>query len=222
MAALPHDDYDGAWKAALGVYLPEFLALGFPAIHEAVDWARPYRFLETELQRAAGDDQRGRRTADKLVELWRRDGAAAWVLLHLEVQSQDAGDFAARMFGYHCRLRERYERPIVSVAVLGDDRPRWRPAEYASALWGCEVQFRFPTLKLLDYAERLGELERSRNPVAALIMAHLAAQRTRRDPEQRLAAKLTITRGCMNGATHGSRCARRLALSTGCCACRRG
>jgi hypothetical protein len=70
------------------VYLPEFLALGFPAIHAAVDWSRPYRFLETELQRVAVDDQHGRRTADKLVEVWRRDGVAAWVLLHLEVQSQ--------------------------------------------------------------------------------------------------------------------------------------
>jgi hypothetical protein len=49
MAKLPNDDYDGAWKAALGVYLQEFLALCFPAIHAAIDWARPYRFLETEL-----------------------------------------------------------------------------------------------------------------------------------------------------------------------------
>ena len=32
MAKLPNDDYDGAWKAALGVYLQEFLALCFPAM----------------------------------------------------------------------------------------------------------------------------------------------------------------------------------------------
>ena len=51
-------DY-GAWKAALGVYLQEFLAFCFPAIHAAIDWARPYRFLETELQRASSDDRQG-------------------------------------------------------------------------------------------------------------------------------------------------------------------
>lgn len=78
MAKLPNDDYDGAWKAALGVYLQEFLALCFPAIHAAIDWTRSYRFLETELQRASGDDQQGRRTADKLVEVWGRDGVATW------------------------------------------------------------------------------------------------------------------------------------------------
>lgn len=45
MARLPNDDYDGAWKAALGVYLQEFLALCFPAIYAAIDWTRSYRFL---------------------------------------------------------------------------------------------------------------------------------------------------------------------------------
>ena len=194
MTRLPNDDYDGAWKAALGVYVEEFLALCFPKIHAVIDWARPYRFLETELQRAASDDSAGRRMADKLVEVWGRDGVAAWVLIHIEVQSQDAADFARRMFQYHYRLRDRFDRPIVSVAVLGDDRPRWRPATYESALWGCEVLFRFPVVKLLDYQERLTELESSRNPVASLILAHLAAQRTRADPTQRLQAKLAITR----------------------------
>jgi hypothetical protein len=194
MAKLPNDDYDGAWKAALGAYLQEFLALCFPVIHAAIDWTRPHRFLETELQRATGDDQQGRRTADKLVEVWSRDGAATWVLIHIEVQSQGVGDFAQRMFQYHYRLRDRFDRPIVSVAVLGDDRPGWRPAAYESALWGCEVQFRFPIIKLLDYQVQLAELEESRNPVASLILAHLAAQRTRTDPAQRLQAKLAITR----------------------------
>lgn len=194
LARLPNDDYDGAWKAALGVYLQEFLALCFPAMHTAIDWSRPYRFLETELQRATSDDQQGRRTADKLVEVWGRDGVAAWVLIHIEVQSQDASDFPARMFQYHHRLRDRFDRPIVSIAVLDDDRPRWRPATYEAALWGCEVRFRFPIVKLLDYQGQLVELEHSRNPVASLILAHLAARRTRADPAQRLLAKLAISR----------------------------
>ena len=173
-------------EGALGVHLEEFLALCFPAIHAAIDWARPYRFLDTELQRATGDDQQGRRTADKLVEVWGRDGVAAWVLIHIEVQSQDISDFARRMFQYHYWLRDRFDRPVVSVAVLGDDRPRWRPTIYESALWGCEIQFRFPIVKLLDYQEHLAELEASRNPVASLVLAHLAAQRTRTDPARRL------------------------------------
>ena len=33
------------------------------------------------------------------------------------------------------------------------------------------MQFRFPIVKLLDYQERLAELEASRNPVASLVLA---------------------------------------------------
>ena len=46
MTEQPASDYDGAWKAALDVYLQEFLELCFPAIHAAIDWSRPYRFLK--------------------------------------------------------------------------------------------------------------------------------------------------------------------------------
>ena len=56
------------------------------------------------------------------------------------------------------------------------------------------MQFRFPIVKLLDYQAQLAELEESRNPVASLILAHLAARRTRTDPARRLQAKLGITR----------------------------
>jgi hypothetical protein len=68
MARVPNDDYDGAWKAALGVYLQEFLALCFPAIHGAIDWTRSYRFLETELQPATISRDAARPTS------WLRSG----------------------------------------------------------------------------------------------------------------------------------------------------
>ncbi len=98
------------------------------------------------------------------------------------------------MFQYHYRLRERFEHAVVSIALLADDRPNWRPETYEMGLWGCEVHFRFPTVKLLDFRERLAELEANRNPVAALVLAHLAAQQTRADPARRLREKLAITR----------------------------
>jgi len=194
MTEQPPNDYDGAWKAALDVYLQEFLELCFPAIHAGIDWDRPYRFLETELQRASSAAYRGRRTVDKLVEVWGHDGIATWVLIHIEIQSQSQADFALRMFQYHYRLRERFEHAIVSIALLADDRPNWRPETYEMGLWGCEVLFRFPTAKLLDFRERLAELEANRNPVAALVLAHLAAQRTHSDLTRRLQEKLALTR----------------------------
>ncbi len=39
----------------------------------------------------------------------------------------------------------------VSLAILGDDRPNWRPSEFVAGRWGCEVRFTFPTAKLLKH-----------------------------------------------------------------------
>jgi len=136
----------------------------------------------------------GRRVADKLVRVWRRDGGEAWVLVHAEVQNQEEADFARRMFIYNYRLYDRHERQVVSLAVLGDERAGWRPAEYATALWGCGTRFTYPVVKLADYRARRDELEASDNPFATVVLAHLAAQDTRGNAARRQQVKLALTR----------------------------
>jgi hypothetical protein len=79
-------DYDSPWKDVLERYFPAFLAFFFPAIDAAIDWAHGYEFLDKELQQIARDAQLGRRYADKLIKVWRRDGDEVWVLIHVEVQ----------------------------------------------------------------------------------------------------------------------------------------
>jgi hypothetical protein len=58
------------------------------------------------------------------------------------------------MFVYNYRIRDCYDKQIVSLAILGDDRANWRPQTFRDELWGCEVTFRFPMVKLLDYESR--------------------------------------------------------------------
>ncbi len=188
-------DYDSPWKEALERYFPDFMALGFPTAYAGIDWTRGYEFLDKELQQVVRDAELGRRLADKLVKVWRVDGEEAWVLIHLEVQGWVEADFAQRMFVYHYRLFDRYGRPVVSLAVLGDENPHWRPCEYRQSLWGCEARLTFPVLKLLDYAERLVWLEQNPNPFAVVISAHLQAQATRHDPAARYAGKWRLVRG---------------------------
>jgi hypothetical protein len=60
-----------------------------------------------------------------------------WVLIHIEVQSQSQPSFAERMFVYYYRLRDRFNRPVVSFAILSDDSAQWRPNSFTEALWGC-------------------------------------------------------------------------------------
>ena len=51
-----------------------------------------------------------------------------------------------------------------------------------------------PGVKLLDFQERLAEPEADPNPFALATAAHLLAQATRQNPQQRLAHKLALTR----------------------------
>ncbi len=132
---------------------------------------------------------------DKLVKVWRKDGSEVWVLLHVEVQTQRERGFALRMFVYNYRIFDRYNRKVVSLAVLADDAPNWRPSRYEDELWGWSVRMNFLPVKLLDYAGREAELEADSNPFARIVLAHLKALETRRDPEQRRLWKFRLVRG---------------------------
>ena len=188
-------DFDGPWKEALHVYFPAFLALFFPIAHDAIDWSRGFESLDKELARLAPRAARGPLVVDKLMRVWRRDGAEAVVLVHVEIQSQRAPDFARRMYAYNGRLFDHDNERVVSLAVLADDDPGWRPDHYGDALWGWSVRMEFPTVKLLDWTGRETELEGSVNPFARVVLAHLKALETRRDAEGRRAWKFRLVRG---------------------------
>lgn len=114
-------DHDSPWKEALERFFPEFLALLFPAIHAEIDWRAPYRSLDRELQQITGDADSGRRYADKLLDVRTCDGHETWVLVHVEVQGDAQAVFPQRMFQYNYRIRDRYDRAVVSLAVLSDN-----------------------------------------------------------------------------------------------------
>jgi hypothetical protein len=188
-------DFDSPWKEALELYFPAFVALLFPHIHGEVDWSRSYEFLDKELQQVAREGETGRRLLDKLVKIWLAGGDEAWVLIHVEVQAQPEAIFAQRMFVYNYRVFDRYNRVVVSLGVLADDNPAWRPDCYSYGLWGCEVGIRFPVVKLLDFEAREAELEASRNPFAVVVLAHLKALRTREDHQARCNWKTRLVKG---------------------------
>jgi hypothetical protein len=187
-------DYDSPWKIAIERYFESFMAFFFPQAHADIDWDRGYEFLDKELQQVVRDAELGKRLVDKLVKLWRKDGEEAWILVHVEVQSQEESEFAQRMFVYNYRLYDRYKQVVVSLAILGDERSTWRPNQFGYQLWGCQVGFQFPVVKLLDYKAQWQTLEASDNPFATVVMAHLKAQETRYDGSDRKSWKLFLTR----------------------------
>lgn len=187
-------DYDNPWKEALSLYFQPFMAFFFPEIEASINWTRGYEFLDKEFQQVVRDAEIGRREADKLVKVWRGDGAQVWVLIHVEIQSQAKSDFAERMYVYNNRIFDLYRRSVVSLAVLADDQDSWRPDRYTYDLWGCRVELRFPTVKLLDYQGRRDILEQDNNPFAVIVAAHLTTQQTNQDSSLRYQGKLRIAK----------------------------
>lgn len=188
-------DFDSPWKEALDVYFQAFLAFFYPHIHNDIDWSHGVEMLDKELQQIAPRAAHGRRYVDKLVKVWRRNGRAAWVLIHVEVQTQRDRTFSRRLYQYNYRIFDHYNRTVVSLAVLADDDPNWRPSSYRDALWGWSVGMKFLPVKLLDYANREAELEADTNPFARIVLAHLKALETRRDPAARRTWKFRLVRG---------------------------
>jgi hypothetical protein len=189
------DELDSPWKEALEHFLEWFLGLCFPEVHSGIDWARGYQSLDKELQQVVRDARVGKRLADKLFKVWRKDAQEAWLLVHVEVQGRREPTFAERMFVYSCRIYDLYRRPVVSLAVLCDEQPSWRPDRFVYNNWGCEVGIRFPVVKLVDYRRDEAALEQSPNPFAAVILAELKVLETRNAPSTRWQWKLRLAKG---------------------------
>ncbi|HLO86358.1 MAG TPA: cytosolic protein [Nostocaceae cyanobacterium] len=187
-------EFDSPWKDIIQQYFEEFILFFFPPVHREINWNRGFEFLDQELQKVVRDAELGKRLVDKLVKVYKSDGAEAWVLIHIEIQSQEESDFSERMFVYNYRIYDRYRRSVASLAVLGDERNNWRPNKFGYQLFGCEVNFQFPVVKLLDYSQQWAELETNRNPFATIVMAHLLTLQTRNDKIQRKQSKLALTK----------------------------
>ncbi|MCC5666985.1 cytosolic protein [Nostoc sp. CHAB 5784] len=192
--ASPQTEYDSPWKQILQLYFEDFMLFFFPQAHGEIDWTQQPEFLDKELEQVVRDAELGKRLADKLIKIYRTGGEESWILIHLEIQSQSESDFSERMFIYNYRIYDRYKRSVASLAVLGDERINWRPNQFGYSLFGCTINFQFPVVKLLDYQQRQSELEASRNPLATVVMAHLAAVQTKSDRLQRKQQKLSLVR----------------------------
>ena len=187
-------DYDSPWKEAIELYFHECIDFFFPTLTSEIDWQREHEFLDKELQQIVRDADIGRRWADKLVKVWLLDGTETWILIHIEVQSQYQADFAERMFVYYYRLRDRYNHPVASLAILADERPSWKPKTYKDSTLGTKIRFDFSIAKLLSFAQTWDALARNPNPFSTVVMAHLKARDTRDDLLSRKEWKLRLTR----------------------------
>jgi hypothetical protein len=188
------DQYDGPWKNFVDEHLSQFIEFFVPDAYEEIDWAKKPVSLNTELRRLRRGTSVGDRRVDSLFEIYLKNGEAHRVLIHIEVQSTRDRDLPMRMFEYSYRAWDRHRQRVASIAILTDTGPRFRPYQFGWKLWGTEMGFRYPVIKLLDYKKQWAQLEGSRNVFAVATMAQLKAKATHHDPEARLAWKRKLMR----------------------------
>lgn len=170
---------DSAWKDILDKYFPQFIQFFFPEIHRDIDFnkkifkGKPYDFLDKEFQSIVKEGEIGRRYADKLIKVLLRDGSEKWLLIHIEIQGEEEKNFEERLYTYNYRIFDRYEKEVISLAILTDSSETFRPHIYERKRWGFRLSFEFPSVKLIDFRDREHELEESRNPFAMVVRAHL-------------------------------------------------
>jgi hypothetical protein len=185
-------EFDSPWKDILEAYFEDFILFFFPEVHALTDWQAGYEFLDKELQQITQDAGQGRRVLDKLVKVRRKDGGELHLYIHTEIQSQYDSGFTRRMFTYYHRLLDKYSQGVVSLAILGDNRKKWRPDKFSSELAGCKLTFQFPIAKLTDWRDKWEALEQTRNPFGIIVRIHLKALETRRSPANRLEWKFRL------------------------------
>ncbi len=176
---------DGAWKEVLTHLFREFMEFFFPDIAAKIDFTCGYKFLDKEFQQIVRGAETGRRIVDKLVQVCFRNGEKKWILIHIEVQGEREKDFAERMFIYRNRIYDVYRQDVISLAVLTDRSPTYRPNRYVSECCGCRVIFEFPLVKIIDYIPEEVEKKVKDNSFALGVLAYLRTLETEETYEDR-------------------------------------
>jgi Domain of unknown function (DUF4351) len=194
MPKKPRNDQDSPWKEILRDYFPQAIHFFFPTVAAAIDWNAPPEFLDKEFQQIARKAKQGKRFADCLVKVKQINGQDLFLLLHVEVQATKEDHFPTRMFTYNIRIFDRFAQPAISLAILCDADPTWRPSQYQVTLPQTQTTFDFGIVKLLDYQQNWAMLEASENPFATVVMAHLKTQATTRNLQERKSQKFSLIR----------------------------
>lgn len=193
-------ELDSPWKHVLKHFFQFFMEFCLSELAVPIDWSKGYETLDKELQKIVPASQTGKRLSDLLFKVWLKNGEEKWILIHLEIQGQKRDDFPHRMFVYNYRTYDQYKKPVVSIALLLDADPEWRPDffEMTSPLSEKEsepyLQFRYHVIKLIDYAARKQELYERKDLFAKVILAQLVVMETRKNVASRVPSKLALVK----------------------------
>jgi predicted transposase/invertase (TIGR01784 family) len=160
---------DALWKGIIENLIDDFIVYFFPDLAKIIDFERGAEFLDTELKKLVPDSPGQRRHADKLIKVYFKDGKEIWVLIHVEVQGYQDPYFAQRMFECIYRIRDRFQRQVISLAIYTDWDRTYHYTEFQEEFFGTSLNYKFNTYVLRDHSPE--ELAKDPNPFAAVMEA---------------------------------------------------
>ncbi len=188
----PRIDYDGQWKTIIMIFFKEFMQFFLPELLPDIDFSRPPEFLEQELAKIIPEKTaKGRRSIDKLVKVWLKNGEEKWLFIHIEVQSWDDPDFMERMFTYFYRIYDSKGKVIFAFAIFTDEVPEPHD-RFEYKFKSTELVYKFKTYLVRDAKEE--DLLKSDNVFALVVLASKYVSQTKNDAERRRKFKLKLFR----------------------------
>jgi predicted transposase/invertase (TIGR01784 family) len=203
--SLGNSDYDSAWKDVIEKLFEQFLEFFFPHIHQDIDFAKGYEFLSQELRHIFPNGNVGKRYADEVVRIHLKDGSVKClaIFIHIEVQGKKDKYFPERTYVYNYRIYDKKREGItevITLVLLTDENPNYRPDEYRVSRWGFELRMKYPLVKIIDYRldeEKKKLLETSANPMAMVVKAQLQSYEAKKiDPQNKFNVKFELIREC--------------------------
>ena len=185
-------DYDGAWKETIRLHLAEAIQKGFPTFADLIDWNCEPQWLDKEISQIIGRFGHRNREVDLLFKVRLLDGRDQWILCHLEIQTRFEAEFPFRIDLYNAGLKWMFQQEVVTLVILADLRPDWRPSTHRFELGDFRSVREFPICKLLD--RLAADWVDDDSLFVQVARAQIAALRTSSDPDARFGAKTQLVR----------------------------
>ena len=166
--------HDQMFKQLLSTFFEEFLEAFFLEAHEHINFKKIKPLSEEVYTNLLKGDSR---RLDLVVETALEDKDVV-IIVHIEPQSYKQSDFNKRMYHYFSLLYNKYQKPIVPIAVFSYDND-WEENQFSMDLPFFKVfTFNYMTLHLKKRNWR--DYIRSDNPVAAALMSQMGYNKSER------------------------------------------
>lgn len=124
----------------------DFLPFFLPQLHPDIDYSKPIIFLSQDIFKIeGGEGKKDDQVLDLLIQVTLKNGTEELVYIHVEIERGNKGNFSERMYNTHRRLRDKFGKNIIGLAIfLGNKIPKSFD-RYIFKYYGNEIVYKYNT-----------------------------------------------------------------------------